>query len=57
MAVVYGYDIACQDDPIVTVVDRAISLTVESICPEVAAFLDFFPFCKSSSIIDVLHWS
>ena len=57
MAVMYGYDIARRDNPIVTVVDRAISLAVESIRPEVAAFLDFFPFHKLSSIIDVLHWS
>ena len=57
MAVVYGYDIARRDDPIVTVVDRAVSLAVESIRPEVAAFLGFFPFRKSPSIIDALHWS
>ena len=57
MAVVYGYNIARRDDLIITVVDRAISLAVESIRPEVPAFLGFFPFRKSSSIIDVLHWS
>jgi hypothetical protein len=47
MAVVYGYEVARRDDPIVDVVDRAVNLAVASIRPEVAAFLGFFPFRKS----------
>ncbi|KAF8554406.1 cytochrome P450 [Imleria badia] len=57
MAVVYGYDIARRDDPIVNVVDRAVNLAVTSIRPEVAAFLGFFPFRKSSSVVDVVATS
>ena len=55
MAVVYGYETARRDDPIVNVVDRAVNLAVASIRPEVAAFLGFFPFRKSSSIFDRLR--
>ena len=57
MAVVYGYETARRDDPIVTVVDRAVNLAVASIRPEVAAILGFFPFRKSLSILDVSHRS
>ncbi|KAH7884744.1 cytochrome P450 [Phlebopus sp. FC_14] len=46
MFVVYGYETAPRDDPIVAVVDRAVNLAVASIRPEVAAFLGFFPFLR-----------
>ncbi|KAI9566797.1 cytochrome P450 [Boletus coccyginus] len=46
MAVIYGYETARRDDPIVNVVDRAVNLAVASIRPEVAAFLGFFPFLR-----------
>ena len=57
MAVVYGYETSRRDDPIINVVNRAANLAVASIRPEVAAFLGFFPFCKSSSIVNVVHSS
>ncbi|KIK93478.1 hypothetical protein PAXRUDRAFT_828940 [Paxillus rubicundulus Ve08.2h10] len=44
MSVVYGYETAPRDDPIIGVVDKAVNLAVASIRPEVAAFLGFFPF-------------
>jgi hypothetical protein len=53
MAVVYGYETARRDDPIIDVVDRAVNLAVASIRPEVAAFLGFFPFCRSSLMFAV----
>ncbi|KIJ62824.1 hypothetical protein HYDPIDRAFT_113934 [Hydnomerulius pinastri MD-312] len=46
MSVVYGYETAPRDDPIINVVDRAVNLAVASIKPEVAAFLGFFPFLR-----------
>jgi len=57
MAVIYGYETARRDDPIVNVVDRAVNLAVASIRPEVAAFLGFFPFRKSPSTPDLLALS
>lgn len=56
MSVVYGYETALQDDPIISVVDRAVNLAVACIRPEVAAILGFFPFRKSS-ISGLSHWS
>lgn len=55
MSVVYGYETALRDDPIINVVDRAVTLAVASIRPEVAAFLGFFPFRKSSLISGIPH--
>ncbi|KAN0092739.1 Cytochrome P450 [Tylopilus felleus] len=46
MAVVYGYETARRDDPIVNVVNRAVKLAVQSIRPEVAAVLGFIPFLR-----------
>ncbi|KAF9223390.1 cytochrome P450 [Gyrodon lividus] len=46
MSVVYGYETAPRDDPIINVVDRAVNLAVASIRPEVAAFLGFLPFLR-----------
>ncbi|KAG8212991.1 cytochrome P450 [Butyriboletus roseoflavus] len=46
MSVVYGYETARRDDPIISVVERAVNLAVASIRPEVAAFLGFFPFLR-----------
>ncbi|KAH0833325.1 hypothetical protein J3R83DRAFT_12391 [Lanmaoa asiatica] len=57
MSVVYGYETARRDDPIINVVDRAVNLAVASIRPEVAAFLGFFPFRKSSLIFDPWYGS
>lgn len=54
MSVVYGYETARRDDPIIKVVDRAVNLAVASIRPEVAAFLGFFPFRESSILIFAL---
>jgi hypothetical protein len=50
MSVVYGYETAPRDDPIIGVVDKAVNLAVASIRPEVAAFLGFLPFRKLSGI-------
>ena len=57
MSVVYGYETARRDDPIISVVERAVNLAVASIRPEVAAVLGFFPFRKSSPIFHHLHCS
>lgn len=46
MSIVYGYETAPRDDPIITIVERAVKLAVESIRPEVAAILGLFPFSK-----------
>lgn len=46
MSVVYGYEPGLRDDPIITIVERAVDLAVSSIKPEVAAFLGAFPFCE-----------
>lgn len=46
MSVVYGYETAMRDDPIIAVVERAVKLAVEFIRPEVAAILGLFPFSK-----------
>lgn len=56
MSVVYGYETARRDGPIVNVVDRAIRLAVASIRPEVAAFLGLLPFRKFS-LFDLSHYS
>ncbi|KAI6099770.1 cytochrome P450 [Pisolithus sp. B1] len=46
MSIVYGYEPAPRDDPIITIVERAVDLAIESIRPEVAAFLGLFPFVR-----------
>ncbi|KAG1842006.1 cytochrome P450 [Suillus subalutaceus] len=46
MSVVYGYEIGPRDDPIISIVERAVNLAVSSIKPEVAAFLGAFPFLQ-----------
>lgn len=46
MSVVYGYEPGLRDDPIITIVERAVDLAVSSIKPEVAAFLGAFPFLQ-----------
>jgi len=46
MSIVYGYETAPRDDPIISIVERAVKLAVESIRPEVAAVLGLFPFSK-----------
>ncbi|KAG1750816.1 cytochrome P450 [Suillus lakei] len=46
MSVVYGYETAPRDDPIISIVERAVNLAVSSIKPEVAAFLGAFPFLQ-----------
>jgi hypothetical protein len=46
MSVVYGYEIGPRDDPIISIVEKAVDLAVNSIKPEVAAFLGAFPFCE-----------
>ncbi|KAI6001137.1 cytochrome P450 [Pisolithus marmoratus] len=46
MSIVYGYELAPRDDPIITIVERAVDLAIESIRPEVAAFLGLFPFLR-----------
>lgn len=46
MSVVYGYETAPRDDPIISTVERAVKLAVSSITPEVAAFLGAFPFLQ-----------
>lgn len=46
MPVVYGYEPGRRDDPIITIVERAVDLAVSSIKPEVAAFLGAFPFLQ-----------
>jgi hypothetical protein len=56
MSVVYGYETARQDGPIVNVIDRAIQLAVASIRPEVAAFLGSFPF-PTFLLFDLSHYS
>ncbi|KAG2147549.1 cytochrome P450 [Suillus clintonianus] len=46
MSVVYGYETAPRDDPIISIVEKAVNLAVSSIKPEVAAFLGAFPFLQ-----------
>lgn len=46
MSVVYGYEIGPRDDPIISIVEKAVDLAVSSIKPEVAAFLGAFPFLQ-----------
>ncbi|KAH7915619.1 cytochrome P450 [Hygrophoropsis aurantiaca] len=46
MSVLYGYETASRDDPLVAIVDRAVTLAVGVIRPEVAAFLGAFPFLQ-----------
>ncbi|KAH7930182.1 cytochrome P450 [Leucogyrophana mollusca] len=46
MSVLYGYETAARDDPLVAIVDRAVTLAVGAIRPEVAAFLGAFPFLQ-----------
>lgn len=46
MSVVYGYEPQSHNDPIVSVVKRAVDLVVSAVRPEVAALLGLFPFCK-----------
>lgn len=46
MSIVYGYETAPRDDPIISIVERAVKLAVESIRPEVAAVLGLFPFMR-----------
>jgi hypothetical protein len=46
MSVVYGYETGPRDDPIISIVEKAVNLAVSSIKPEVAAFLGAFPFCE-----------
>ncbi|KAG9315348.1 hypothetical protein JVU11DRAFT_4492 [Chiua virens] len=46
MSIIYGYETARWDDPIVSVVNRAIDICVAAVRPEVAAFLGFLPFLR-----------
>ncbi|KAH7913274.1 cytochrome P450 [Hygrophoropsis aurantiaca] len=46
MAIVYDYETAASDDPIVETVKRALELVIEEIRPEVTAILSLFPILK-----------
>ncbi|KAH7915421.1 cytochrome P450 [Hygrophoropsis aurantiaca] len=44
MSAVYDYETALRDDPFVTIIDKAITIAIEEVQPQVAAILGAFPF-------------
>lgn len=46
MSVIYDYDIASHDDPILNAAKRALDLFTRVATPEKAALFGAFPFCK-----------
>ena len=53
MSIVYDYSTLPRDDPIISLIERSLEISVRELRPEVAAIVGEFPICGSNLLCPV----